>query len=590
MKIFLSILFLFFASFPLDLSAQETHHSSYPTATEEKIDLAYQSISLPPPVYGPIRAAIVNHHLLADTLIARVMRSLENEQIKTIILVSPDHFSAGKKRVSTTYLPWHTPYGNLNTNTTLIDKLIEKGFVAIDDAPFTQEHGISGIVPFIKKSLPQSLFIPIIVKETANNDVIDNLASYLALNTPHDTLVIGSFDFSHYLPEQFADFHDEKSIQVISYFDYNAMRMLDIDSRQGLRLVSRYAELVGSKNFTIFDHTNSVRITGRHDASDTTSYITGVYTQNIPTTQPEESITILFVGDIMLDRGVRRVMEKHGMKYPFKKIERLLGGSDILIGNLEGPITDYQSKSISSNSLTFTFSPLVVPTLKKMGFSAVSLANNHTLNFGKEGFSQTKKYLIKEGIQFFGDPKNKKNISVVITVRNMKIGLVGFHGLVKGGQEAIMSEIKKIKNSADIIVVYPHWGSEYQVLFSKNQQKDAHAFIDAGADFIIGSHPHVIQPMELYRGKPIFYSLGNFIFDQTFSQETQRGLALGVTVKKDSFVVTFMPLQSTALQVDIMEKTRRKTFFSWFAKKSVVPVHVRDKLRGGMLELSRNNN
>jgi poly-gamma-glutamate synthesis protein (capsule biosynthesis protein) len=96
-----------------------------------------------------------------------------------------------------------------------------------------------------------------------------------------------------------------------------------------------------------------------------------------------------------------------------------------------------------------------------------------------------------------------------------------------------MAEIARLRPSCDFLVVFPHWGIEYQITASARQQELAHEFVDAGADLVIGAHPHVVEPVELYRGKAIFYSLGNFVFDQGLSFWTEHGLAVQVILHQD---------------------------------------------------------
>ncbi|MFZ2190420.1 MAG: CapA family protein [Candidatus Magasanikiibacteriota bacterium] len=254
-----------------------------------------------------------------------------------------------------------------------------------------------------------------------------------------------------------------------------------------------------------------------------------------PEPKPVEQVNLLFTGDIMLDRSVLLKTQASGdYSYPFKNLD-YFNNYDFKIGNLEGPITDFKSvaNGTGGNRLTFTFSPQFLEPLKNY-FDVVSLANNHTNNFGKKGLTQTYANLEKVGIKYFGDPDNKNNLSVVIEKNNIKIGLVGFHELIGYGFNNVIAEIKKLRPEVNYIIVMPHWGTEY-ITDKPNrvQVSEAHKIIDAGADLIIGTHPHVIQPIEKYNSKIIFYSLGNFIFDQYFSPETQQGLNIGVNLKRE---------------------------------------------------------
>jgi len=253
-------------------------------------------------------------------------------------------------------------------------------------------------------------------------------------------------------------------------------------------------------------------------------------------------IQILFVGDIMLDRGIRFYAEKNGgNNFVFERIHNHLLGYDLVVANLEGPITDNKSVSIgakigASESFLFTFDPSWANTLFENNIRLVNLGNNHILDFGSKGFNSTKEYLEKAGIKYFGAPDHPK--TATIEIKGVKITLVSYNefNFYAGLEEKITIEeiqkamVLKKQGATDIIIVYAHWGAEYAPEAPFEIKKLARKFIDAGADLIIGSHPHVIQPIEVYKGKRIYYSLGNFIFDQYFSEETKRGLAVIVKI------------------------------------------------------------
>ncbi len=260
--------------------------------------------------------------------------------------------------------------------------------------------------------------------------------------------------------------------------------------------------------------------------------------QDVNTVFPQEQeLNLLAVGDIMLDRSVFLKTQKAlDYNFPFLKITDWLQDFDLRIGNLEGPITDFQSvaNGTGANRLIFTFSPQFLQPLKT-NFDFFSLANNHTKNFGLRGLEQTRNYLVQERIGYFGDPENTEDYLSTTTEKNgFRLAFVGYHGLVENGLPEVLTEIKKLREQNDFIIVYPHWGVEYETTkISSRQRSEAHQLIEGGADLIIGTHPHVVQPEEEYLGKKIFYSLGNFIFDQYFSAETMQGLAVSVYLKKN---------------------------------------------------------
>lgn len=215
-----------------------------------------------------------------------------------------------------------------------------------------------------------------------------------------------------------------------------------------------------------------------------------------------------------------------------------LANQDLVVVNLEGPITDNPSVSAGTipggdGNFVFTFDPSLASSLFDNHLRLVNLGNNHILNFGQAGLETTKQYLNGAGISYFGAPGGER--SIFKDIKGVKIGLVNYDQFIGDASvEAVAAkaEIKKIKTQVDVVILYTHWGIEYENAPNVVIKNLAREFIDAGADLIIGSHPHVIQPSEEYNGKKIYYSLGNFVFDQYFSEQVRRGL--GVIVKINS--------------------------------------------------------
>lgn len=254
-----------------------------------------------------------------------------------------------------------------------------------------------------------------------------------------------------------------------------------------------------------------------------------------------KNIRILFLGDLMFDRGIRQFAEKNGNDFIFQKIHGFLLKHDLAVANLEGPITDNQSISVNSavgstNNYFFTFPKSLAKTLFDENIKLVNLGNNHISNFGQEGLISTEKYLKKSGIDYFGQDSQ----SFIKEIGGVKIAFVGYNQFAFEGAEPLaVEEIKNAKKLSDIVVLYAHWGEEYYKNPPEYVVESAHKFIDGGADLIIGSHPHVIQNSETYNGKKIYYSLGNFVFDQYFSQETRKGMGVILKIEPDTKQMDF---------------------------------------------------
>ncbi|HEY9480905.1 MAG TPA: CapA family protein [Candidatus Paceibacterota bacterium] len=243
---------------------------------------------------------------------------------------------------------------------------------------------------------------------------------------------------------------------------------------------------------------------------------------------------ILFVGDIMFDRTIRTIAEKKGYDYMFSCVSGYFKDFDAVIGNLEGPITKNTSlsqgtKPGQANNTTFTFSPEVARALSRAGISAVSLGNNHIWDFGRVGSLSTRAALAEKKIVSFGAPDGA--LFATTTVGSARVALVSFNQFLGGSDpEKTVQAIWQAKRDSDFVVVFAHWGDEY-VPTTEYQKSLAHRFIDAGADLVVGAHPHVVQESEIYQGKSIYYSLGNFIFDQYWQPEVRTGLGIEVRLK-----------------------------------------------------------
>jgi gamma-polyglutamate biosynthesis protein CapA len=290
----------------------------------------------------------------------------------------------------------------------------------------------------------------------------------------------------------------------------------------------------------------------------------------------QKPITLLFVGDIMLSRGVANQIEKHNdPRWPFLKIASTTQAADLIFGNLEGPIS---SRGKNQGSIySFRVKPEVVEGLKFSGFDVLSLANNHIWDWGKDALADTVAMLEHSSIESAGAGGNYKeaNAPAIKKINGTKIEFLAYTNLypetLKAKEnsagisdfdlEKIKSKIKELNGSAgspqaaDIIIISLHWGQEYQTHSNLDQQNIAHFLIESGADLIIGHHPHVVQEVEKYLGGWVTYSLGNFIFDQNFSAETMTGLMLKVIVKNKK-ISEILPVKikiNSAFQPEIIE-------------------------------------
>jgi len=268
----------------------------------------------------------------------------------------------------------------------------------------------------------------------------------------------------------------------------------------------------------------------------------------LPEKEPT-SFTLMFVGDIMLDRGVKNMVYKQGegdYKFPFLKIQPYLQEADILFGNLESMISDKGRHM--GGKYSFRAEPQAMEGLSYAGFDVVSVANNHVFDYGREAMEDTFLRLEEAGISYTGGGFTEKEAysPVIKEAGESKIAFLAYTNLAapywtaqeeRSGiawleKERMQADVKKASKEADLIVVSFHYGYEYHLKPNAFQVEVSRAAIEAGAHLVVGHHPHVVQPVEEYQGGYIAYSLGNFIFDQAFSEETMKGLILKVKVKE----------------------------------------------------------
>lgn len=326
-----------------------------------------------------------------------------------------------------------------------------------------------------------------------------------------------------------------------------------------------------------------------------------MYESETPDPQPKETlpepqtvarpVSIMAVGDIMLGRYVQTLMEQNGEDYPFEKIGDLFTDHDVVLANLEGPIQD--GPKTPNNSLIFRFPETTAPLLARNGITHVSLTNNHTLNQGQAGLDNTRALLKDAGITAFGDPVTEEHSARLTFHPDLEIQpegsfyqeiyWIGVNAALRSiDREAVISEIQGTRCcilASDFVVVVVHWGNEYQHTPSAVQRELAHEWIDAGADVVIGHHPHVIQTVELYNNHLIFYSLGNFIFDQYFSEDTQEMLAVNLLLEDETVTAKLIPLTSARSQPQVADENRRTDILQKLADWS--DPRVRDAILKG---------
>ncbi|SHJ14594.1 poly-gamma-glutamate synthesis protein (capsule biosynthesis protein) [Geosporobacter subterraneus DSM 17957] len=285
-----------------------------------------------------------------------------------------------------------------------------------------------------------------------------------------------------------------------------------------------------------------------------TNFNAGVHAYN----EKKESVVISLAGDVMLDRSIGKQIEKMGVDYPWTGVKPYFDKSDLVLINLE---TSVGLKGSASPDKTYTFQskPETLDGLVKAGVSGVSIANNHVLDFGQEGFIETLENLEKRKIKYAGGGRNiqKALEPAVWEIHGQKIGFLAFSrviydmswyatskrpGIVSAYDhyiDQIKDTIVEAKKNVDFLIVSVHWGKELEQIPQEYQERIGRVMIDSGADVVMGHHPHVLQGIEFYKNKPILYSLGNFVFNSK-GQLSNRSMIFNIEIDKNGMISSWI--------------------------------------------------
>lgn len=281
---------------------------------------------------------------------------------------------------------------------------------------------------------------------------------------------------------------------------------------------------------------------------------------------PDE-ITLLFVGDVMMGGRMVEVIRREGVEYPYKESKDILQSGDLAFCNLEAPFG--RGGKPSQKKYTFLVPPEFGEGLLYAGFDGVSLANNHTMDYGMTGLLSTLALLDKKGIHYTGAGRNieEARTPAIFEVKGVRIAFLSYSrtfpirfyatpkrgGTAQGKEEYLMEDIEKAKRSADLVIVSFHWGGEKEKAPKYYMKELAHLAIQEGADCVVGHHPHVVQGIERYQNGIIAYSLGNFAFG-SFSEKVS-GIIFKIIITKEGWKrAEVIPIEVNNFKVNLQPK------------------------------------
>jgi len=269
----------------------------------------------------------------------------------------------------------------------------------------------------------------------------------------------------------------------------------------------------------------------------------------MPEPAPDPHIHLSFVGDVIMSGNVEKMLIEKGYDYPYTEVTKWFTEDDITIANLETPVTT-RGTPPENKEFIYKSPPAALPALKKAGIDVVNLANNHSMDQGVEGLLDTFTHLDENEIAYVGAGKDMERAyaPVIIEKNGIRVAFLGFSRVIpevswyagknKPGVAATydpalaVKAIQEARSQADLVIVIPHWGEERKDDPLANQMELARAYIDAGADLVVGGHPHVLQGFETYKDKWIAYSLGNFVFTRSTEPRTWESMILQASCTK----------------------------------------------------------
>jgi len=287
-----------------------------------------------------------------------------------------------------------------------------------------------------------------------------------------------------------------------------------------------------------------------------------------------DEVVLASVGDILLADASASTLEERGYDYPFARVAVLYAGADWLMGNLEGPITNHGVVFAPEKDYSYKQPLAVARALRDAGFDMLALGNNHALDYGPDGFADTLRELHAIGIATAGAGPDAASASrgSVAELKGVRVGVLSYFepyaiyeqrgwyatadrpGVARLDIDAVRQDIARLREEADVIIVHAHFGQNYREV-TDYQRQIAREIIDAGADAVNGHHPHVAQGIDVYRGKPILYSLGNFTFGTPgrFGKDTQGyGLVARYRIDAGTRLITAIDLDLIATNNDLV--------------------------------------
>ncbi len=541
---------------------------------------------------------VVPHHLFAQKEMHAFYSdySAKNSGYDRIVIVSPDHYVQGSNAISLRAESMQIERAVHTIDTDVINALDNHSDIGVENSIFKKEHGIFVHLSFVEEYFGEVPIVPIMMHLGSPEEGIDHIARIIN-DLPGKNLIIYSIDFSHNLDRGFASIHDQYTIDALSILDEKRIRNSDIDCPECIGLAFNLARKNNQNTFKVHTRTSAADIAKYDYPGENTSHILGSF-ENEDVEEMKKNAYLFFGGDVIFDRGMLSDYTHQKDQYydaVFGKIDRLLWAWDAVVWNMESIISP--EESISANSSVKDAKHLQLRSSEKT-FALVAEkipsqlvmhnGNNHSLDFGREALQSSRDIMSEMDIGSFGDVRGQGGIYADRVVGDRDMRFVSYNAFLGSGTKEVIDAIREGSELQYDVIVYTHWGIEYGKIPSETERESARKFIDAGARLVIGSHPHVVQPIERYKDGIIFYSLGNFVFDQHFSRAVSQRMALGCKLSDDETECVFSPLtheKGKPLAFSPLEE--REVFYKEMSENSDVSDKDRNDLKRGEITAKR---
>ena len=471
-----------------------------------------------PPLDRRVTGLTVPHHLLAADLLAQAFSRLAGKDYRRIVILCPDHFNRSRTPFAVAGRDFATCLGPVGLDTAANARLLASPLVTASNL-FAQEHAVQALTPFLARFFPKARLVAVAIRNNSGRAHWDALAALLAPLLDETTLVVQSTDFSHYLPPAQAASQDQQTLRLLADPDPAPLTGLTqpghVDSLGALYLQRRLQREIYRADPTTVANRNS-QAYARTPVTRSTSYLVQYYSPD-PVLLPGPD-RYVFAGDTFTGRHVAKLLARPGKRRELVALVRSITAGAPLIVNLEGVLARRCPERPGPYHLCLPEGETLA-LLRDLGVVAAGLANNHARDAGPAGSAHTRRALAKAGIVAItpGAPRNLGpfRLAALTDCDNADPRRRGL--LTAADLDRLGTRLKK-SGRGRLPVVMIHWGREFATGPDERERALARGLGQAGAELILGAHPHRSWPPSADRQGVVAWSLGNFLFDQRSPQ------------------------------------------------------------------------